>query len=152
MELHDINDKIERLFVIGAVLAIGGWLLSYGCPLSKKLWTPTFAMVTCGLGSVVLALLTWLVDKQGKQGFATRFFQVFGCNPLAIFVWSDLLLIPFGIYNLLGDTSIHQFLYDTCYCSIFGDKFASLLYSITYVLINWAFGLYLFKKKIYIKL
>ena len=77
---------------------------------------------------------------------------MFGCNPLAIFVWSDLLLIPFGIYNLLGDTSIHQFLYDTCYCSIFGDKFASLLYSITYVLINWAFGLYLFKKKIYIKL
>ena len=109
-------------------------------------------MATCGLGSVVLALLTWLVDKQGKQGFATRFFQVFGCNPLAIFVWSDLLLIPFGIFNLLGDTSIHQFLYDTCYCSIFGDKFASLLYAITYVLINWAFGLYLFKKKIYIKL
>ena len=52
----------------------------------------------------------------------------------------------------MGDTSIHQFLYDTCYCSIFGDKFASLLYAITYVLINWAFGLYLFKKKIYIKL
>ena len=100
--------------------------------------------------------LIFLVNRYSrnlsKQGFATRFFQVFGCNPLAIFVWSDLLLIPFGIYNLLGDTSIHQFLYDTCYCSIFGDKFASLLYSITYVLINWAFGLYLFKKKIYIKL
>lgn len=152
MELHDINDKIERLFVIGAVLAIGGWLLSYGCPLSKKLWTPTFAMVTCGMGSVVLALLTWLVDKKGKQGFATRFFQVFGCNPLAIFVWSDLLLIPFGIYKLLGDTSIHHFIYDTLYCSIFPNQFASLLYSVTYVLINWAFGLYLFKKKIYIKL
>lgn len=152
MEMHDINDKIERLFVIGAVLALAGWLLSYGCPLSKKLWTPTFSMVTCGMGSVVLALLTWLVDKQGKQGFATRFFQVFGCNPLAIFVWADLLLIPFSIFNLLGDTSIHSFIYDTLYCAVFGDKFASLLYAVTYVVINWAFGLYLFKKKIYIKL
>ena len=152
MEMHDINDKIERLFVIGAVLALAGWLLSYGCPLSKKLWTPTFSMVTCGMGSVVLALLTWLVDKQGKQGFATRFFQVFGCNPLAIFVWADLLLIPFSIFNLLGDTNIHSFIYDTLYCSVFDEKFASLLYAVTYVVINWAFGLYLFKKKIYIKL
>ena len=152
MELDDINDKIERLFVIGAVLAIGGWLLSYGCPLSKKLWTPTFAMVTCGLGSVVLALLTWLVDKQGKQGRATRFFQVIGCNPLAIYLMSVLLLIPFGVYKLLGDMSIHTFIYKSLYCSIFGEQFASLLYAVTYVLINWAFGLYLFKKKIYIKL
>ena len=152
MELDDINDKIERLFVIGAVLAIGGWLLSYGCPLSKKLWTPTFAMVTCGLGSVVLALLTWLVDKQGKQGRATRFFQVIGCNPLAIYLMSVLLLIPFGVYKLLGDMSIHTFIYKSLYCSVFGEQFASLLYAVTYVLINWAFGLYLFKKKIYIKL
>ena len=152
MELDDINDKIERLFVIGAVLAIGGWLLSYGCPLSKKLWTPTFAMVACGLGSVVLALLTWLVDKQGKQGRATRFFQVIGCNPLAIYLMSVLLLIPFGVYKLLGDMSIHTFIYKSLYCSVFGEQFASLLYAVTYVLINWAFGLYLFKKKIYIKL
>ena len=152
MELDDINDKIERLFVIGAVLAIGGWLLSYGCPLSKKLWTPTFAMVPCGLGSVVLALLTWLVDKQGKQGRATRFFQVIGCNPLAIYLMSVLLLIPFGVYKLLGDMSIHTFIYKSLYCSVFGEQFASLLYAVTYVLINWAFGLYLFKKKIYIKL
>ena len=152
MELDDINDKIERLFVIGAVLAIGGWLLSYGCPLSKKLWTPTVAMVTCGLGSVVLALLTWLVDKQGKQGRATRFFQVIGCNPLAIYLMSVLLLIPFGVYKLLGDMSIHTFIYKSLYCSVFGEQFASLLYAVTYVLINWAFGLYLFKKKIYIKL
>ena len=152
MELDDINDKIERLFVIGAVLAIGGWLLSYGCPLSKKLWTPTFAMVTCGLGSVVLALLTWLVDKQGKQGRATRFFQVIGCNPLAIYLMSVLLLIPFGVYKLLGDMSIHTFIYMSLYFSVFCVHFASLLYVLTYVLINWAFGLYLFKKKIYIKL
>ena len=152
MELDDINDKIERLFVIGAVLAIGGWLLSYGCPLSKKLWTPTFAMVPCGLDSVVLALLTWLVDKQGKQGRATRFFQVIGCNPLAIYLMSVLLLIPFGVYKLLGDMSIHTFIYKSLYCSVFGEQFASLLYAVTYVLINWAFGLYLFKKKIYIKL
>ena len=152
MRLQGLDDKIERLFIIGAVLTIAGFLLAYGCPLSKKLWTPTFSMVTCGLASTVLALLTWLVDKQGRQGFLTRFFQVFGCNPLAIFVWADLLLIPVSIFPLVGDTTIHQLIYADVYTPIFGERFASLLFAVTYVLVNWAFGLILYRKKIYIKL
>src|SRR5574344_2080699 len=62
METSDINGKIERLFIIGTTLTFAGFLLSYGCPISKKIWSPTFAIVTCGLASSFLALLIWLID------------------------------------------------------------------------------------------
>lgn len=58
MSLNDLNDKIERLFVIGALLMLTGALLAYLCPVSKKLWTPTFAMVTCGIACTLLALMS----------------------------------------------------------------------------------------------
>ena len=60
MEVKDINEKLERLFLIGTILTFLGFLLSYGCPINKKIWSPTFAIVTCGLGSSFLALLIGL--------------------------------------------------------------------------------------------
>ena len=60
MEVKDIHEKIERLFLIGTILTFAGFLLSYGCPISKKIWSPTFAIVTCGLASSFLALLVWM--------------------------------------------------------------------------------------------
>ena len=51
MEVKDIHEKIERLFIIGTVLTFAGFLLSYGCPINKKVWSPTFVLTTCGLAS-----------------------------------------------------------------------------------------------------
>ncbi|ETD18530.1 MULTISPECIES: acyltransferase family protein [Prevotellaceae] len=153
MEMQNLNDKIERLFLIGALLTFAGFLLSYACPISKKLWTPTFAMVTCGLASTLLALLTWYIDKHGHENKGTLFFQVFGVNPLALYVLSDLLLIPISMLPLIGGASIHAFTFDNLLmpvlCSV---KAASLAWALLYVILNWACGYYLFKKKIYIKL
>ena len=152
MEMRDINDKIERLFVIGAVLTFAGLLLVYACPISKKLWTPTFAMTTCGMGSTLLALLTWLVDKKGRSGRATRFFEVFGCNPLALFVLSDLLLLPFSIWPLCGGDTVQHAVTSGILIPVAGAKGGSLLWAVLYVLVNWCVGLYMYKRKIYIKL
>ena len=32
MEVKDIREKLERLFLIGTILTFAGFLLSYGCP------------------------------------------------------------------------------------------------------------------------
>ena len=47
MEVKDIREKLERLFLIGTILTFAGFLLSYGCPFNKKIWSPTFVLVTC---------------------------------------------------------------------------------------------------------
>ncbi len=152
MNLKDLNDKIERLFVIGSVLVLVGVLLSYACPISKKLWTPTFAMTTCGIASTLLALMTWIIDKKHKQGRLTEFFHVFGVNPLALYVLSDLLLIPFSMLPIIGGDTLQKFCFDDVLSSFLPLPFASLVWACFFVMCCWIVGLWLFKKKIYIKL
>lgn len=152
MNLNDLNDKIERLFVIGSLLVLAGVLLSYVCPISKKLWTPTFAMTTCGIASTLLALMTLLVDKKHKQGRFTEFFHVFGVNPLALYVLSDILLIPFGMLPIVGDKTVQTFCYEDVLSSFLPLPLASLAWACFYVMCCWIVGLWLYKKKIYIKL
>ncbi|MFZ1236502.1 MAG: DUF5009 domain-containing protein [Prevotella sp.] len=151
MELKSLDSKIEQMFLIGTLLTFAGFLLAYGCPISKKLWTPTFALVTCGMGLLLLAVLTWVIDKKNHQDWETRFFEVFGVNPLALFVLSGLLLIPFGMLKI-GDLTIQKMVYNGLSATILSDKVASLTWAILYVLINWSIGYILYKKKIFIKL
>lgn len=154
MQVKDINDKIERLFIIGALLTFTGFLLSYGCPLSKKIWTPTFALTTCGLASTLLALLIWCIDKRGYVNGCTRFFESFGVNPLFLYVLADILILPFGTFHIFGGEfkTIQTALYHFGLEPLFGPEGGSLAYALLFVAINWCIGHILYKKKIYIKL
>jgi predicted acyltransferase len=155
MELKDINEKIERLFLVGILLTFGGLLLSYGCPLSKKLWTPTFSLTTCGLASSTLAILIWCIDKKGYVNKLTRFFQVFGVNPLALYVLADILVIPICLIKIPSGktfTNLQGLSYNYLWQPLFGMKGGSLAFALAFVLICWCVGYILYKKKIYIKL
>lgn len=107
MEVKDINEKLERLFLIGTILTFLGFLLSYGCPINKKIWSPTFAIVTCGLGSSFLALLIWIIDVKGYKSWS-RFFESFGVNPLFIYVLAAVLSILLGNHTSYTGRSNNQ--------------------------------------------
>ena len=64
-----LNSHLIKLFLVGAILTFAGFLLSYGCPINKKIWSPTFVLTTCGLASSFLALLIWIIDvKDTRNG------------------------------------------------------------------------------------
>lgn len=154
MEVKDIREKLERLFLIGTILTFAGFLLSYGCPLNKKIWSPTFVLVTCGLGSSFLALLIWIIDIKGYKKWS-RFFESFGVNPLFIYVLADVLAILLGVITVTyqgENTSLQQVFYAGVLQPVFGNESGSLAYAILFVLLNWAIGYILYKKKIYIKI
>lgn len=154
MEVKDIREKLERLFLIGTILTFAGFLLSYGCPLNKKIWSPTFVLVTCGLGSSFLALLVWIIDIKGYKKWS-RFFESFGVNPLFIYVLADVLAILLGVITVTyqgENTSLQQVFYAGVLQPVFGNESGSLAYAILFVLLNWAIGYILYKKKIYIKI
>lgn len=154
MTAATVNEKIERLFIIGAILTFSGFLLSYGCPLNKKIWSPTFVLATCGLGSTFLALLIWIIDVKGEKKWC-QFFEAFGVNPLFIYVLAAILsILLYGItFNYNGaSTSLHQFLYAETLVPWLGNYPASLIFAIAFVCLNWAVGYVLYKKKIYIKI
>ncbi|WP_336594187.1 heparan-alpha-glucosaminide N-acetyltransferase domain-containing protein [Bacteroides acidifaciens] len=154
METKDIHVKLERLFLIGTILTFVGFLLSYGCPINKKVWSPTFVVVTCGLGSSLLALLVWIIDIKGYKRWS-RFFESFGVNPLFIYVLADVLAILLGVITVTyqGESaSLQQAFYVGILQPIFGNEGGSLAYAILFVLLNWSIGYILYKKKIYIKI
>lgn len=151
MEVKDINMRVNRLFIIGAVLMFLGFLFDYAIPINKKLWTPTFAVVTCGLASTLLALLIWIIDIKGYKKWC-RFFEAFGINPLFMYVLGGVLGILFATIKFDG-TSIKTFIYNDFLLSMLGDAtLASCLYAIIFIAINWCIGYILYKNKIYIKI
>ena len=152
-----LSDKVIVLFVFGTVLTIGGWLLSYGLPLNKHIWSPSYVMVTCGLAALLQALLMWIVDRSAAQKDAEAknvqcswqwytFFRIFGVNALALYVTSELLAI------MLGEAGVLETVYGWIHAVIFSPKPASLIYALYFVLINFAIGYVLYHKKIYLKL
>lgn len=154
MEMKDIHLKIERLFLIGTVLTFAGFLLSYGCPISKKIWSPTFVLVTCGMASSFLALLIWVIDVKGYQKWS-RFFESFGVNPLFIYVLSEVLviiLVAIPVTYQEKTINLQDFIYSAILQPVFGDYPASLIFAVLFVGVCWGVGQVLYKKKIYIKI
>lgn len=151
MEVKDIHEKLERLFLIGTILTFAGFLFSYGCPFNKKIWSPTFVLVTCGLGSSLLALLVWIIDIKGYKKWS-RFFESFGVNPLFIYVMAGVIGVSICATNVTyqgESTSIQQVVYQCALQPVFGNQGGSLAYAILFVLLNWSIGYILYKKKIY---
>jgi predicted acyltransferase len=146
--------KINKLFIAGAIMTFAGFLLNYGCPINKKIWSPTFVLVTCGLASTLLALLIWIIDIKGHKKWCV-FFESFGVNPLFIYVSAGVLSILLGgiwIPNNGEMVSIKGFIYSKCLQPLLGDFPASLIFALLFVCVNWLIGNILYKKKIYIKI
>jgi len=154
VSLNDIRDKILRLFLFGTVLTFVGFLLSYGSPINKKIWSPTFVIVTSGLASSFLALLIWIIDVKGHKKWS-RFFEAFGVNPLFMFVLGGIVATLLNNINFTYNEariSIKGFIYRILIQPVFGDYFGSFIFSILFVCLIWLCGYYLYKKKIYIKI
>ncbi len=147
------TDKLNGIFIFGAVILICGFLIQYGCPINKKIWTSSFALVTCGFASLLLGLFYWLIDIRGKKAW-TGFFRVFGVNPLFLFALASLSSVALRTSITCGgeSMSVRACMYYKFLCPAFGEQFGSLVYSLMLVAAIWLVGYILDRNKIYIKL
>ncbi len=153
-EEQDIQPAIKRIALFGAAILMGGFLLDYAFPINKSLWSASYVLVTCGLASLLLALLTEIIDVRGKRRWAV-FFESFGVNPLFIFVLAGFLAITLAnIKFTFNDDlySVWSFYYKECMKPLFGETGGSLASALTFVGILWGIAHPLYKKHIYIKL
>lgn len=159
MSVQDNEKRINKLFILGTILTFSGFLLSFGLPINKKIWSPTFVLTTCGLASLFLGLLIWIIDIKGYKKWC-RFFEAFGINPLFMYVLGAVLSIVIGFVKVpyaateSGMISIKGWLYQAIWMPVCGGDatLASLFFAITFVCICWLVGYYLYKHKIYIKI
>lgn len=156
VKIKNNETRALNLLIIGAILTMAGFLLSYGMPINKKIWTPTFVLTTCGLASLLLGVLIWAIDIKGHNRWCQPF-EVFGINPLFLYTFASVLSILFNFIHwpMEGMTgSVHNVIYALWLKPMCAPhaELASLLYALIFVCINWAVGLILYKKKIYIKI
>ncbi len=144
-EASTLHDKLLVYFVAGAVLVIGGYLLSYGLPLNKRIWSPSYVLMTCGLAALLQGLLMYVIDLRGHQGWCLPF-KVFGVNPLFLYVGSEVFAIVFGHIGLSAAV------FSGIHAVVTHPQFASLCYALTFVAFCFCLGYVLFRRHIYIKL
>lgn len=152
--IKDNNERIQRLFIYGTVMAFAGLLFGYGCPINKKVWSPTYVLVACGFASQLLALLIYVIDVKGYRRWS-RAFEAFGVNPLFLYVLSEVLAIVLGVvcFRYQGDwISVKGFIYTVLLKSWIEPQWASLVYALAYVALHWAVAEVLYRKRIYIKI
>lgn len=119
-------------------------------PINKKLWTGSFVLLTVGIDCILLAFLAYVIDFLQRTRW-TYFFEVFGKNPLFIYLLSEIGAILLWFVRV-GENK--QPLYAWVYQHIFshaGAYLGSLLFAIAFMLVCWLVGYILDKRKIYVR-
>ena len=119
-------------------------------PLNKKLWTPSYVLVTIGIDLLVLALLVQLIDRRGwRHGLWP--WQVFGLNPLALYVLSELANSTLWLVQVQG-TSLMDWIYRHAFQPWAGDKPGSLLFALAFCAVCWLPGWWMARRGIVVRL
>jgi predicted acyltransferase len=143
-------EGLKKLFLAGIIFIAIALLWNYVFPINKKLWTGSFVLLTVGIDCIIITALTYITDfiKQTKW---TYFFEVFGKNPLFIYLLSELgvtLLYFFRVNE--PKESLYKWLYSNVFQTA-GDYLGSFLFAIAFMLVCWLAGYLLDKRKIYVR-
>ena len=147
---------LSRLLACGAIMAFAGWLLHFGLPLNKRVWSPSYVLLTCGIAASLQGLLVGWLDiyrarqTAGKstveQPWPVRLTLWFGMNPLFLYVASEVVSIVFGA------TGIKDGAYALWHAVIASGYWASVAYAALFVTLHALMGWALWKKQVFIKL
>lgn len=151
------TEAVAKLYTTAAICLALGCVWSIWLPISKPLWTGSYVLYAGGWAILCLAFFVWFIDVKGKEKVFLPF-KAMGMNPLFAFVMAGLTVKIFGrmIHWTAADgsnvTPLGWF-YKHCCVSIFGNnEYASLMYAICYVALFLLMALWLYRKKIIIKL
>ena len=147
-------ETVARLFLAGGVLICLALIWNPYFPVNKKLWSGSFVLLTTGIDLVIIAGLIYLVEIQ-KSGISergwTRFFTIFGKNPLFIYLLSELLAILMYQINVSKKQSVFSWINNVFFQRVAPGPAGSLLFALSFMMVCWSVGLWLDKRKMYIR-
>ena len=142
-------EALSKLLLWGFALFVVAYFWHLEFPINKKLWTSSFVLLTVGLDLIIIASVLYLIDFRNSKGW-TYFFEVFGRNPLFIYLLSEVLAIFLYTFRTSSGKSYFQWTYEHSF-GLIGGKIGSLLFAIAFMMICWLVGLWLDRRKIYIR-
>jgi len=141
---------VKRIALIGAGLVIAALLLAPVLPVAKKLWTGSFVLLTVGLDMILLGAVIGAVEVKGVRVGRT-FLQMLGRNPLAIYLFSELLVVTMELIRIRPGVGLYRWIGETWFQALAPGPIGSLLCALAYTLLCCWFGRALDRRGIILK-
>lgn len=143
--IQTIPDR-RRLFRALAVRAAGlsalGLLMTTVVPLNKRLWTPSFLVLTIGTSFAILAACMWLADIHRIRRPLAPLVHV-GTNPITIYV---LFMTVLALFRNYGSDLVPAF-------TPFGSPaLGYMAYAASWFALWWLLAFYMYRRRIFIKI
>jgi predicted acyltransferase len=141
----DKKQIFKQLIIAGTLLVVAGYGIGSFFPIIKKIWTSSYMLVTSGFAFLVFSILFLIIEIRGWTT-ATAPWIVFGSNAIAIYVLADVF------ETIFLQTGMRSFSMNTMQNLGIFIKTASFLWAIFSVLVCYAAGYLMYRKRIFIKL
>jgi predicted acyltransferase len=139
--------RIAALFCLASGILWNVWF-----PWNKRLWTSSYVLWTGGIALLALWLLWWAIDirKTSPRWFYPA--TVFGTNALTAYIFSEFLASFLGTIHMPGSTlTIQRWLYHPLAATIPNPYIAALTYAVLFVGVCYLSVLYLYRRRIFLK-
>ena len=143
-------EKLRLFIVVGVIALIIGYVWGAVFPVNKALWTSSFVLVTGGWACLVYAAIYYFADVLDFKNWGKPAI-IFGSNAITVYFLSGVFARLFGMIKLPNGNSIHGNLYEFLSSIITIPKLSSLIYAIFVILFYYLIALFLYKRKIFIK-
>ncbi len=156
---------VSDLYTIGLISLGVAVVMSIFIPINKPLWTPSYVLYAGGWSVLMLSLFIYFIDIKGKEKIFFPF-KALGLNPLFAFAMAAIMaktlsrIIRWETTALQDDGTLKEttinaaswFYQNVCVSLLGHNEWGSLLYALLYVSIFTGMAIFLYKKKIVIKL
>lgn len=108
-------------------------------PVIKKMWTVSYVLRAAGVSALLLAAFYYVIDVRGSKSW-TLFFRVFGMNSITIYMAARIIDFHDISRFFLNWTSVH-----------INEQWGALFIAIGVLILQWALMLFLYRKKIFLR-
>jgi len=155
-------EMLSQLFFIGVVFVLLGLTWDLFFPINKKIWSSSYTVYTTGFAVLTISSLIYLIEFKNRKASWSYFFDVFGKNPLFIFVLSGFLPRLFSLFriseNKLDSNGNNIFLtpFSWLYEHVFKNtapdlRIGSLVYAFFLIFFYWLIVYIMDRKKFYVR-
>jgi len=135
----------RKLLLAGVVGIAAGSLLHVAgiCPVVKRIWTPSWTLLSGGICFLTLAAFAWMIEEKGYRKWAFPL-VVIGMNSIAAYLIAHLLpdFVMSSFDTHLGPRAF----------AFAGEALKPLMQGIAMLLIYWLILFWMYRKKLFLRI